>query len=191
MILGVTVEYCTRTKVRKNRAKVWYHKSGYLMQKKILALVVGALAIDGYAHEEATCQKISNQLDRLTCYDQAHSEDSSVGKKSKENDKLTISQGSNGEQNLPARTYELHSEDSGIFDHEQDGGYIKSTVKSYRKGPNAKLRFYLTNEQIWESASTRGTPVSSGAKIEIKRGTVGGHFASIEDGQWIRVKRVD
>lgn len=162
-----------------------------LMKYILLAIALTLAVNQAMAHDEANCKNISNLLARLACYDNNHTtvefsdDQTGIDKTSIPLPKLQ-----------PGGTSGLSSDDSSfgkrgdIFGASSDT-FLTSSVKDVEESPNRRSRLILLNGQSWELTKARSISASKGDMVEIRRGTVGGYFISVEGGRWFRVKRTE
>ena len=58
--------------------------------------------------------------------------------------------------------------------------FLESNIKDVQETPDRRSRLMLIYGQAWELTKARSVSASEGDMIEIRRGTVGGYFASAE-----------
>ena len=161
------------------------------MKYKLLAIVLAFAVNPALAHYEANCASISNLLASLACYDNDHTKVQSRG------DQLGVEKTAAGLPKLQLGGTSGYSSDKSSFGDRGDifgtsgETFLESNIRDVQETPDRRSRLMLINGQAWELTKARSVSASEGDKIEIRRGTVGGYFASVERGGWFRVKRIE
>ena len=161
------------------------------MKYKLLAIVLAFAVNPALSHDEANCASISNLLARLACYDNDHTKVQSRG------DQLGVEKTAAALPKLQLGGTSGSSSDKSSFGDREDifgapeDTFLESNIREVQETPDRKSRLMLINGQAWELTKARSVSASEGDKIEIRRGTVGGYFASVEREGWFRVKRVE
>ena len=68
---------------------------------------------------------------------------------------------------------------------------MDSEIAAVRRGAQQRMVFRLTNGQIWMQSTPRELPFSTGDKVKIKSGRVGGYIMRSESGTSTRVRRIE
>ena len=161
------------------------------MKYKLLAIVLAFAVNPALSHDEANCASISNLLARLACYDNDHTKVQSRG------DQLGVEKTAAALPKLQLGGTSGSSSDKSSFGDRGDifgtsgDTFLESNIRDVQETPDRRSRLMLINGQAWELTKARSVSASEGDKIEIRRGTVGGYFASVEREGWFRVKRVE
>jgi hypothetical protein len=161
------------------------------MKYKLLAIALAFAVNPALSHDEANCASISNLLARLACYDNDHTKVQSSG------DELGIEKTASPLPKMQVGSASGSSNDNSSFGDRGDffgasgDTFLESNISDVQETSSRRSRLVLTNGQAWELTKARAVSASEGDKIEIRRGTVGGYFASVERGSWFRVKRVE
>ena len=163
------------------------------MKYKLLAIALAFAVNPALSHDEANCASISNLLARLACYDNDHTKVQSRG------DQLGVEKTAaalpklqlGGTSGSGSSSDKSSFDDLGAIFDASGNTFLESNIRDVQETPNRRSRLLLINGQTWELTKARSVSASEGDKIEIRRGTVGGYFASVERGGWFRVKRVE
>ena len=156
------------------------------MKKIAIALSAVLATNSGQAHDTVKCRDISDSLARLSCYDSSHGVPT--------NSKVAVKEPAPTEIESSAQSKK--TEDSAIGEPQslfskKDNGPISSRLIKVVRRPKASTRIYLDNEQIWQLTKERLLSASTGDAVRVKSGTVGGYMMSVNDGLWLRVKRIN
>ena len=165
------------------------------MRKTLATLTVVFAANTGYAHDEANCRDIGNLLARLSCYDESHS---GVAQRSSTTRPTVATSGTSSAPPPasvagPSQSQAAESpfgEPRRMFSN-RDTRTLSAALTKVVKQARSSTRLHLDNEQIWTPTKDRAISASAGDSVKIKTGTIGGYLMSINEGPWIRVKRVD
>ena len=161
------------------------------MKYKLLAIALAFAVNPALSHDEANCASISNLLARLACYDNDHTKVQSRG------DQPGVKNTAAVLPKLQLGSTSGSSSDKSSFGDRGDifgasgNTFLESNIKDVQETPDRRSRLLLINGQAWELTKARLVSASEGDKIEIRRGSVGGYFASVERGGWFRVKKVE
>ena len=161
------------------------------MKYKLLAIALAFAVNPALSHDEANCASISNLLAKLACYDNDHTKVQSHG------DQLGVEKTAAALPKLQLGGTSGFSSDKSSFGDRGDifgasgNTFLKSNIREVQETLDRRSRLLLINGQAWEPTKARSVSASEGDKIEIRRGTVGGYFASVDRGGWFRVKRVE
>jgi head-tail adaptor len=68
---------------------------------------------------------------------------------------------------------------------------IESNVRSARPGPNGRVEITIADESgaVWQTTEAMNFPPKPGAKVRIRKGTMGGYFMNV-DGRSYRAMRL-
>ncbi len=156
------------------------------MKKIAIALSVILATNSGQAHDTIKCRDLSDSLARLNCYDSSH--------RVPTNSKVAAKKPAPTEIESSAQSKKTEDSANGeppsLFS-KKDNGLISSRLIKVVRCPKAIKRIYLDNEQIWQVTKERLFSASAGDAVRVKSGSIDGYMISVNDGQWLRVKRID
>ena len=178
-------------------------------------LFSGAILIAGgaLAHDQGNCRVISNQLERLACYDQGHAEadittdERSSAEATPAEEKATEQAAGKTEitgrqlaeppttekQVAPEAEEKSTISDIGFVNRifpRRDQTSIKARISEVKKRPRQRTSFVLDNGQIWRMEGNKLISARAGDSVQIKPGSVGGYMLRVNDGAAFRVERV-